>query len=42
MISENMGGTLSSYDEVDSRDNLSDHSAVKCVLDVKVMQIGLL
>ncbi len=36
VISENMGGTLSSYNEVDCHDNLSDHSAVKYVLDVKV------
>ncbi len=37
MISENTGDTLSSYDEVGSHDNFSDHSTVKCVLAVKVM-----
>ncbi len=31
-----MGDTLSSYDEVAGHDNFSDHSAVKCVLDVKI------
>ncbi len=36
VISENMGDTLSSYDEMDSHINFSDHSAVNCVLDVKV------
>ncbi len=31
-----MHTALSSYDNVDCHDNFSDHTAVKCVLDVKV------
>ncbi len=37
VISENLQDDLSSYDEIDSHDNFSDHIAVKCVLNVNVI-----